>query len=317
RNKYACQRRSPLICPNQALVDLLRNLKLKWQIEDDERRVRAYSTAIASIKAYPIKIQTGEEIMELEGCGPSFLKRVCEFIQNGSIKEVNEAWQSEALLTKFTFWNVHGLGAKGISLWYNERGYRSLNDAISSNWDALTRPQQIGVKYYDDFLLMIDRREVDIIVKIVHDVAQEVLGQSSPVSSTCCGGYRRGKAQSGDVDVVLTHVSIKDTAQALRSIVQKLESTLFVQEVISERHERDGSKQHLSGYAVGLVVCRLPEGIEKAKQKLPMRRLDIIVARPDNYISAILGWSGSITFERDLRLHARNTLGINFDSTGL
>jgi DNA polymerase IV len=312
-NKYACQRRSPLICPNQELVDVLLKLRLQWTIEDDERRVRAYSSAIASLKAYPIKIKDADEVKQLEGCGGSIANKVSEYLQSGTIHQVQSAWQDEALLTKYTFWNVHGLGAKGVHLWYNERGYRSLNDAIQSAWDTLPRPQQIGLKYYDDFLIKIPRSEVEEIVRVVHDAAQRVFGHDSPVDSTCCGSYRRGKAESGDVDVVLTHISIHDTAAALRRVIHELEERSFVKEIISERTERDGSKTSFSGYAIGMLVCRsVKTGVAQ-----PMRRVDIIVARPDNYITAVLGWSGSITFERDLRLYVKRMFDLTFDSTGL
>ena len=64
--------------------------------------------------------------------------------------------------------------------------------------------------------------------------------------------------------------------------------------------------------STALVVIKLPPPWPQHK-----RRLDIIVAHPAQYISAIVGWTGATTFERDLRLHAVKQKSWKFDSTGL
>jgi len=46
------------------------------------------------------------------------------------------------------------------------------------------------------------------------------------------------------------------------------------------------------------------------------RRLDLIFAIPDVYWTAVVGWTGSTMFERDLRLFAKSK-DLKFDSSGI
>jgi len=48
----------------------------------------------------------------------------------------------------------------------------------------------------------------------------------------------------------------------------------------------------------------------------PHRRVDLIFAPPEAYWTAVVGWTGSTQFERDLRLWA-NQMGLRFDSAGI
>jgi len=48
----------------------------------------------------------------------------------------------------------------------------------------------------------------------------------------------------------------------------------------------------------------------------PYRRADLVFAPPEAYWTAVVGWTGSTQFERDLRLWAK-TVGLHFDSGGI
>ncbi len=62
---YACQRATPLISPNQAFICQLKKIKLARLLTLDEIGVRAYSSTIASLAAYPYPIQSTREILAL------------------------------------------------------------------------------------------------------------------------------------------------------------------------------------------------------------------------------------------------------------
>ena len=44
--------------------------------------------------------------------------------------------------------------------------------------------------------------------------------------------------------------------------------------------------------------------------KQVLRQVDIVVATPDQYAAAVLAWTGSRQFERDLRDYAKKVLHI-------
>jgi len=51
-------------------------------------------------------------------------------------------------------------------------------------------------------------------------------------------------------------------------------------------------------------------------QDTPYRRVDLVFAPPEAYWTAVVGWTGSTQFERDIRLWA-NEMGLHFDSAGI
>ena len=194
----------------------------------------------------------------------------------------------------------------------------------------MPRPIQIGLKHYEDFLIAIPREEVARIGQIVVEAGHTVLrglGIEGELSYEICGGYRRGKEKSGDVDIVLTHETCHTYDNMLTPLLKEMERKHVITTVISSHRnqhamicslslklvdERDITKQSNSGISIALVVIVLPGSSCKLH-----RRLDIIIAPPRSYITAITGWSGSTTLERDLRRYTNDVMGWTFDSTGI
>jgi len=94
---------------------------------------------------------------------------------------------SQEFQTLKSFWGVWGVGAHTARQWYFDRGWRSLDDIIEGGWDSLSRVQQIGIKYYEEFNEhKIPRSEVEEIGRIVGDASQEV---APGTVYEICGGY--------------------------------------------------------------------------------------------------------------------------------
>ena len=67
---------------------------------------------------------------------------------------------------------------------------------------ASSRQQQIGLKYYDEFIERIPRKEVDEIESVVKGLVKEI---NHGLIVLTCGSYRRGKSTCGDVDCLVSH----------------------------------------------------------------------------------------------------------------
>ena len=216
-----------------------------------------------------------------------------------------------------------------------------MDDLVEYGWSSLSRVQQIGVKYYDEFLLKIPRQEVKHIGNVVLEHARNVDGGFQMV---IVGGYRRGKRQSGDVDVVLSHPNESKTMDLIEKLVMSLEKGKFVTHTLSlstrnsERGQMPlawrGEGKAGSGFDTldkALVVWQGPadqkaaghkgisvEGEEAGEASSPPhRRVDIIVSPWKTVGSAVLGWSGGTTFQRDLRRYCKKEKGLKFDSSGI
>jgi DNA polymerase IV len=154
--------------------------------DSDQIGVKAYSNAIASLKAYPRKLSASTNIAKLPGYGSKIVSLYKEFVRTGTFTEYTQLQNSSEFQTLKLFWGVWGCGAHTARQWYFDRGWRSLDDIVEGGWDALTRVQQIGIKYYEEFNdHKIPRPEVEEIGRIVGDACQEVA--PSTVLEICGG----------------------------------------------------------------------------------------------------------------------------------
>lgn len=125
-----------------------------------------------------------------------------------------------------TFYNIWGVSAITAEEFY-KRGWRDLDDVVEFGWDdsRLSRSQQIGVKYYDEFLQKIPRAEVETIANTVLEHANKLW---KGYQMTVVGGYRRGKAMSGDVDLVLSHPDETATYRFVSTLTSDLIDAKFI-----------------------------------------------------------------------------------------
>jgi DNA polymerase IV len=335
--KYACQRFTPANGPNEDFLEQLRKIRTARTLIDDEIGVRAYSTIIASIAAYPHKLSHPRELAQLPGCDEKTAVLFVEWKNTGKIQAVEDAENDEAMKVLRSFYDIWGVGAKTARHFYYNNHWTELDDIIEFGWNDLDRVQQIGVKYYEEFLVPIPRPEVEQIASVVREHAVRL--RDERITVTIVGGYRRGKTASGDVDMIVSHPDLEFTAGLVREIVESLEETEWITHTLTMSLTNTNRGQHalpfrsVKGAGVGfdtldkaLVVWQHPEWptreqdrAESPKAKNPNihRRVDIIIAPWRTVGCAVMGWSGGTTFQRDLRRYAKAIKGWKFDSSGI
>ncbi|KAM0716342.1 hypothetical protein Q7P37_007787 [Cladosporium fusiforme] len=334
--KYACQRLTPIDQPNTPFISLLKKIKLARLLTNDEIGVRAYSTSIAALAAYPHKVSNPREIMALPGCDAKIANLFVEWTNTGKIKAVDDIEADEDLKVLRLFYDIWGVGATTAREFYYEKGWRELDDIVDFGWKSLSRVQQIGVKFYDEFLDLIPRAEVEEIGSIVHRHACKV--RDDKIQSLIVGGYRRGKEASGDVDIIISHPDEKQTLHIVNDIVTSLEDEGWITHTLlltltSTNRDQQTLPYRTAGGGHGfdtldkaLVVWQDPNWPTKEadlaadpKTKNPNihRRVDIIISPWRTVGCAVTGWSGGTTFQRDLRRYAKNAKGWKFDSSGV
>ncbi len=334
---YACERATPLNSPNNDFIDELKKIKLARLLTLDEIGVRAYSTSIASLAAYPYRIQSTREILALPGCDQKIASLFQEYRSTGHLQAVEDLEADPALKVLREFYEIWGVGAKTAREFYYDKGWRDLDDIVEYGWKSLSRVQQIGLKYYDEFLLKIPRSEVESITATITRHAKLVT--DSNVETVIVGGYRRGKSESGDVDVILSHRDEAMTYNLVDRVVKSLEKegcithTLTLNLTNSKRDQQPlpVNTATLGGHGFdtldkALVVWQDPDwptktadlaANPKAKNPNSHRRVDIIISPWRTVGCAIAGWTSGTTFQRDLRRYAKHKLGWKFDSSGV
>ncbi|KAJ8118993.1 hypothetical protein OPT61_g137 [Boeremia exigua] len=337
RVKYACQRFTPADGPNEDFLDQMKKIRTARILIDDEIGVRAYSTIIASIAAYPHRLSHPREIAQLPGCDEKTALLFVEWKNTGTIQAVKDFEDDEVMKVLRSFYDIWGVGAKTARQFYYNNDWTELDDIIEFGWNDLDRVQQIGVKYYDEFLDPIPRVEVEEIAEIVRQHAVKL--RDDRITVTIVGGYRRGKHASGDVDMIVSHPDLEATASLVRDIVGSLDTdewithTLIMSLTNTQRGQQTLPFRSARGRGAGfdtldkaLVVWQDPawptrehdlKANPKAKNTNIHRRVDIIVAPWRTVGCAVMGWSGGTTFQRDLRRYAKTVKGWKFDSSGV
>lgn len=204
-------------------------------------------------------------------------------------------------------------------------GWRDLDDVVEYGWQSLSRVQQIGLKYCDEFKSKISRQEVE---EIADDILAHARAIDHGFEMTIVGGYRRGKTQSGDVDVILSHREEAKTSHAIEKMVLSLERVNLITHTLSlwTKNSERGQlplawKGEKTGFGTGFDTLDKAMVVWQDKIRYgdgaPHRRVDIIVSPWKTVGCALLGWSGATTFQRDLRRYCKKEKGLKFDSSGI
>ena len=336
---YSCERVTPLHSPNDDFIEQLKKIKLARTLIADEVGVRAYSTSIASLAAYPYKLSSAREILALPGCDQKIAHLFHEWQASGHTEAVNEFDADPVMKILRSFYNIWGVGATTARQFYydGDKQWKDFDDIIINGWDTLSRVQQIGVKYYDEFELQIPRSEVESIASTVARYAKDIVDDG--IECIIVGSYRRGKLESGDVDLILSHREEEATLKLITPMINILERAgwithcLTLSEANSHRDQKTlpyrSSENRGVGFDTldkGLVVWQNPEwptkrvdlaANPKAKNPNVHRRVDIIISPWRTVGCAVVGWSGGTTFQRDLRRYAKHIKGWKFDSSGV
>ncbi|KAK0460908.1 DNA polymerase mu [Desarmillaria tabescens] len=342
RSPTSCRRLSPLECPNQE------------ELEGKVMNTLAYERAIAV--AYPFVITEDllkTEVSNLAHLGQKTVAKIKEYLRSGTI--------SEAALTLFT--SVYGIGPAYARQMYDVEGlrtlkdlqfyYENLEDSASAGSDAPKQKSQYmvltttsektqvptltsleAIRLQEELNSPILRDETER----MHTIVMDELGHLQPgCSSTITGSYRRGKKGSSDIDIVITHENLKTAGNQVKSLCEQLVHRLYNRGIIThlmglsnfgDTSSRTAERGSL--YKV-MSVFMLPSDGTSARLH---RRLDLIFTTPELYWTAVVGWTGSKMFERDLRLWAKercvsllispsvslhivNTRGFKFDSSGI
>ncbi|KAK2150827.1 hypothetical protein LSH36_386g00004, partial [Paralvinella palmiformis] len=169
-------------------------------------------------------------------------------------------------------------------------GITSVED-LRKNIDKLNHQQQIGLKHFEDFEKRIPRDEMEQLEKFV----MKTVDALEPLyKASVCGSYRRGAANSGDIDILLTHPNFTSTSgkkpSLLKAVISKLEESNFITDHLSH-----GDTKYMG-------VCKLPR--EKDGTEHCYRRIDIRLIPHDQFFCALLYFTGSDQFNKAMRTKA-------------
>ncbi|KAK9461278.1 uncharacterized protein V1516DRAFT_624878 [Lipomyces oligophaga] len=318
---YSCDRPHPLDCINSQLASCFDRIRHLRDLQGDRIKVRAYSVALASIRSYPLKIKSADEVARLPGCGKKIVKLTQEFLDTGTIASELSKLETEDMRSIEIFNKIWGVGPHTAQKWVHQLGWKTLDDVRLKGVQILTATQRIGERYYDDFNTPLTRKQVE---QIANDVKKKLVTTDPNAELVICGSYRRGSKEIGDVDIVISSRAPKDKrATQLKLLIQNLKQSGHLTEVLVQGSSGSGSSSARSasekpGLFGGLQdVAMVVWGFKRAGKGTPRHaRVDLIWADWEVIGATVVGWTGSVTFERDIRSKSKD-LGLRFMSGGI
>ncbi|ORY74041.1 hypothetical protein BCR35DRAFT_306817 [Leucosporidium creatinivorum] len=319
--QLACQRASPRPCVNHELVQALKPLRderfLLYGTQTKESI--SYATAISCIIGCPLKIETVEQAKQLHKVGAKLLLKIEEWLKTGRIQKSIDILKSPRYIALKELTTLHGLGPKKANELYDSnpsvRTIEQLKIAEPGRWDKM-------LQWHDDLQLKMPRSEAESILEFVRIQLERIEPGAHMILA---GSYRRGKTEIGDVDILVTypHEDGKER-NILTKLIHRLEEKGLIPEDGCLQASMAGSNRTtttnkeatlMDSLDRAFVIFRLPANTTTRPRDI-FRRVDIVVSCWASWGSAVVGWTGSTQFERDLRQHAQN-LNIKFDSGGM
>lgn len=242
---------------------------------------RVYTAAIKTLSALPY-IKSMEDIppsQKGDGLGKEIRIKVQKILEHGSL---NISAESRAAATALeTFQHIYGVGPKKAQDLI-KAGFTTIVDlraAAKKDPKLLTKNQQVGLHYYEQLLQRIPRSEMDQHAAIL------MTAKPTSLEGVIVGSYRRGRPDSGDIDMLIrTADAAVDASASLQEYVATLKTKGYIREVLAQGDHKC------------LAICELIPG--KA------RRLDLLVTPPAEFPFAVYYFTGSDTFNVAVRSHA-------------
>ncbi|KAJ3102464.1 hypothetical protein HDU97_000546 [Phlyctochytrium planicorne] len=260
QESWACMKRGHSYLkdanPNQHITDEFQKLVDRAQGEGEQWRVISYRKAINILKKLPKKVTRVEDVQGIRGIGTAMRTKIEEILATGFIRKAHTQPENHDVVSLFK--NIYGVGEK-ISR--KAKGYKTLEDLAKKA--ELTKDQQLGLKYYDDFLKRIPRHEsitaLDIMTQVVHKIDPDIELQ-------LMGSFRRGSPDSGDIDVLITHTDGVSHEASFHKFLAALKKSAFILDDLTWK------TQHEKGNLIYKGICRV-------KGKTHLYGIDLIELR--------------------------------------
>lgn len=264
-------------------LETMRNGELALNGPQSRFKAAAYGKASRAISTLPV-VRSIEDVHGLEGIGVKILAKIEEIIETGKLCAADRMRELTDIEAYETLLHVHGIGPVKARALLSDgiRSISALRSAVSANPKLLTAAQMLGVKHYEDGLLRIPRAEM-----LLHEaLLMRCLG-SDGLSGCLVGSFRRGAADSGDIDVLLTYPSSMSLSVAQR---------LFHMYILALKGEIYVVDELVHGDKKWMGYVKLEGG--------SARRLDLLLTPPEEYAYSILYFTGSDKFNIAMRRHS-------------
>lgn len=272
---------------NKKIVQMLSDMSSYTAKDGNHFKSRAYDREKDKIMLFDKEIKSKDDLKSIK-LGKSAKKTILEFIDTGNVAYLEKA----KVNPKYHFADVYGIGPKKAEELVSKNNVKSISELRARQNELLNDVQKKGLKYYEDVLKRIPRREIISYEKKMNKIF-DGLNSDNKASMTIVGSYRRGAKDSGDIDVIIT--SIKKDTTIFKDFLDAMGENIL--------------KEYLSrGNKKSLTIGKI--------NKKPARRLDFMFTSLEEWPFAILYFTGSKLFNTLMRARANN-MNLTMNEHGL
>jgi DNA polymerase/3'-5' exonuclease PolX len=285
---------------NQYIANKLREAASYHETKGDAYRANALRNSANIVEKFPVPIVSPKvQLLGVSGVGQGTIDRITEILSTGDLSELSGTSPERKFLVSTPtkskeveifdeLTSVHGIGPanarelmlKGVT------GIDDLIDKYNQGKINLNEAQIIGLTYHQQFNEKIPRDEVETfgnwIIEAGKDLDENFMGE-------IVGSYRRGKRESGDIDIL---ISDEKGQNYLKDLVQLLVDHGFIKHTLS----------HGPVKFQGTYFSNYPD--EDEDQGI-LRKIDIRFVPRESWGTALLHATGSGDFNKELRTLAQ------------
>ena len=292
------------------LVEIFNVLQKEREFNGEHFNALAYRNAIGGITGTPKSLQEAieSEFKDIAFIGPKIGHIIKEFVDTGDVQEAKQIQSTERYKAIQKMTDIWGVGEKTALGWFN-KGFKSIEDVIDAK-EKLNKTVQLGIKYRYDLNHKIAREMVEEIKAHLDQVCQ---WKAQGISVEVVGGHRRNKPLSGDIDIVLCH----DKDEFCETILENSLDALKSSGVLADVYQKSMKLKYRFDTATRKNESDdLDKALTIINYKEMHRQVDLIVCTREQHPYCLLGWTGSATFERLIKMHAKRQ-GLTLSSSAL
>ena len=267
------------------IIDALDVMRKKELIDKQPFKARAYTTIIKQLKERQAPIYRFEDMQDIKGMGEKITAKAKEIIATGQLQSAERVKTTHSVNAFEALQNIYGVGPAKVRdlLQQGINSVEQLREEVKKNPKILNDKQKVGLQYYEDLLQRIPREEME-----QHRAAlpQWAPAEMKSWEMEIVGSFRRGAANSGDIDVLIhmpSNVTAQRAKQLLADYVANMKKANYIEEVLA------------LGEHKCMAICRLQGAA---------RRLDLLLTPENEYAYALLYFTGSDRFNVAFRNHA-------------
>ena len=142
---------------NDQFVKVLEQLESLMMKKGEHFRARAYTKAKEAIILFKQPITEVSQLKGQRGIGNTILKKLQEFVDTGTLSVLEKAKNNPV----FIFTEVYGIGPKKAEELVKKHNVTTIDELRARQDELLNDVQKKGLKYYEDILKRIPRKEID------------------------------------------------------------------------------------------------------------------------------------------------------------